>query len=132
MSSAVNSVNIIGRLGRDPEMRYTPSGKPVTNMNVAINERYGDDERTTWIRVVAWNATAEACNTYLAKGSQVAVSGRLQSRSYEKNGQTVYVTEVVANHVTFLSPPPDRGEDAGEASRNGHGEPALTEENIPF
>jgi len=126
MSSAVNNVNIIGRLGREPEMRYTPSGKPVTNMNVAINERFGDDERTTWMRVVAWNGTAEACNKYLAKGSLVAVSGRLQTRSYEKDGQTVYVTEVVANNVSFLDSRP-----AGAGGETDEGA-ALTEDDIPF
>jgi len=104
----LNKVMIIGNLGGDPEMRYTANGNAVTNFTVATNREYttGDGERrqeTEWFRVVTWNRLAEICSQYLAKGRQVYVEGRLQTRSWEgQDGATRYTTELIANEVKFL------------------------------
>ncbi len=99
----LNSVSIIGNVGKEPEMRFTPSGKAVTSFSVAVNSKFGETESTEWFNVIAWNKLAETCNQYLQKGQQVFVEGRLQTRSWEDNdGQKHYKTEVVANKVLFL------------------------------
>ena len=108
MSRGLNKVMIIGRLGKDPEMRYTPSGRPVTNFSVATSRSWNtsDGERRTeteWFNVVAWGSLAEICNQYLAKGRQVYIDGRLQSRSWEDNeGKRHTSVEVVANEMIML------------------------------
>jgi single-strand DNA-binding protein len=108
MARGLNKVMIIGNLGRDPEMRYTPSGKPVTSFSVAVSRSWvkpeGERTETTdWFNVVAWGRLAEICSQYLTKGSMVFVEGRLETRSWEaENGQKHYRTEVVANDVNIL------------------------------
>jgi single-strand DNA-binding protein len=108
MSRGLNKVTIIGHLGRDPEMRYTPSGRPVTTFSVATNRSWttSDGERKTdteWFNVVAWNKLAEICNQYLVKGQQVYVEGRLQSRRWEDaNGTKHTSVEIVANEMIML------------------------------
>jgi len=99
---------IIGHLGRDPEMRYTPSGRPVTTFSVATNRSWNtsDGERhteTEWFNVVAWGSLAEICKQHLNKGQQVYVEGRLQTRSWEDNdGKRHSSTEIVANEMIIL------------------------------
>jgi len=101
--SNLNKVEIIGNVGKEPEMRFTPSGKPVTSFSVAVNSKFGESESTEWFSIVAWNKLAETCNQYLSKGQQVFVEGRLQTRTWEDNdGQKHYKTEVIANKVLFL------------------------------
>ncbi len=108
MTRGLNKVMIIGNLGRDPEMRYTPSGKPVTSFSVAVSRSWvkpeGDRTETTdWFNVVAWGRLAEICSQYLTKGSLVYVEGRLETRSWEAdNGQKHFRTEVVASDVNIL------------------------------
>ncbi len=108
MTRGLNKVMIIGNLGRDPEMRYTPSGKPVTSFSVAVSRSWvkpeGERTETTdWFNVVAWGRLAEICSQYLTKGSMVYVEGRLETRSWEaENGQKHYRTEVVASDVNIL------------------------------
>ncbi len=108
MTRGLNKVMIIGNLGRDPEMRYTPSGKPVTSFSVAVSRSWvkpeGERTETTdWFNVVAWGRLAEICSQYLAKGSMVYVEGRLETRSWEaENGQKHFRTEVVASDVNIL------------------------------
>lgn len=105
---SVNKVILVGRLGQNPEVRYTPSGAAVANFNIATNESWMDksgqkQERTEWHRIVVWGKTAENCNQYLTKGKQVYVEGRLQTRQWQdKDGQTKYTTEVQAQTVQFL------------------------------
>jgi single-strand DNA-binding protein len=108
MSRGLNKVMIIGRLGRDPEMRYTPSGRPVTNFSVATSRSWNtsDGERRTeteWFNVVAWGSLAEICNQYLVKGQQVYIEGRLQSRSWEDaEGKRHTSVEIIANEMIML------------------------------
>ena len=108
MSRGLNKVMIIGRLGRDPEMRYTPSGRPVTNFSVATSRTWNtsDGERrqeTEWFNVVAWGSLAEICNQYLVKGQQVYIEGRLQSRNWEDNeGKRHTSIEIIANEMIML------------------------------
>ena len=105
---SVNKVILIGNLGSDPELKYTPSGAAVTNFNVATNEVWNDkdgnkQERTEWHRVVLWRKLAEIAGEYLKKGSKVYLEGRLQTRSWEdKDGVKRYTTEVVADNMTML------------------------------
>ncbi|MBW1928861.1 MAG: single-stranded DNA-binding protein [Deltaproteobacteria bacterium] len=120
----MNQVSIIGRLGQDPELRYTPSGKAVSRMSVAVNERYGENERVYWFPVICWNGLGETVSQYLHKGSKVAVSGRLTTRSYETEDGNRTITEIIANSVDFLDPRP---------SDNGPREEApIPDDEIPF
>lgn len=126
---SLNKVMIIGNLGADPEMRYTPNGDAITNFNVAVNESWTSNgekkERTEWVRVVCWNKLAETTAQYLTKGRQVFVEGRLQTRSWEdQSGQKRYSTEVVASTVRFLG---ERGEPREQEEAF-----VPTEEDLPF
>lgn len=123
--AGLNKVMIIGNLGADPDMRYTPSGVEVATFSVACNRRWKNqqtdewEERTEWIRVVAFRQLAVNCSQYLSKGRSVYVEGRLQTRQWEdQQGQTRYMTEVVAQDVQFLG---GRGEGGGEFGRGGYG-----------
>lgn len=127
---SVNKVILVGNLGADPELRYTPSNKPVANMRVATTEVYKDkggqrQEKTEWHRITVWGDMAENCNKYLSKGRSVYVEGRLQTRSYDKEGQTHYATEVVAMKVVFLGGGGGRQDggrqDGGQRSGGGNG-----------
>jgi len=112
--ASLNSVSIIGNVGKEAEMRFTPSGKPVTSFSVAVNSKFGETESTEWFSIVTWNKLAETCNQYITKGQQVFVEGRLQTRSWEDNdGQKHYKTEVIANKVLFLGQRKQE-EDTGE------------------
>lgn len=108
MSRGLNKVMIIGNLGRDPEMRYTPSGRPVTSFSVAASRSWNtsDGERhteTEWFNVVAWGNLAEICKQYLTKGQRVYVEGRLQTRRWEDSqGDKHSATEIVANEMIML------------------------------
>ena len=105
---AVNIAIVVGNLGKDPEVRFTQSGRAVANFSIATSESWtGQDgnrqERTEWHNIVVWGKQAELCGQYLAKGRQVFVQGRIQTRSYEdKTGNTRYITEIVAQRVQFL------------------------------
>lgn len=105
---ALNRVQLIGYLGRDPESKYTPSGKRVTDFSVAISNRWKDEtgetrEYTEWVNIEAWGRLAETCHEYLSKGSLVYIEGRLKTDRYEDQGETRYFTKVVARTVQFLS-----------------------------
>jgi len=108
MSRGLNKVMIIGRLGRDPEMRYTPSGRPVTTFSVATSRTWNTSEgekrtETEWFNVVAWGSLAEICKQYLTKGMQVYVEGRLQTRHRDDpEGNKHSSTEIVANEMIML------------------------------
>jgi single-strand DNA-binding protein len=105
---SINKVILIGRLGQDPELKYTPSGSAVCNFSLATSESWADksgqkQEKTEWHRIVVWGKLAELCNQYLAKGRQAFVEGSLQTRSWEgKDGQKRYTTEINARNIQFL------------------------------
>ena len=105
---SLNKVMLIGNVGKDPELRFTPSGNPVTSFSVATNRVFNTPEgekkqETDWFTVVAWNKLAEQCNQFLSKGKLVYVEGRLRNRSWDgTDGLKHYRTEVIANRVTFL------------------------------
>jgi single-strand DNA-binding protein len=116
--AGLNKVMLIGNLGRDPEIRYSQQGTAVVNFTMATNEQWTDkntgekQERTEWHRIVAFGKPAEILEKYLSKGSQVYIEGRLQTRNYEKDGQTHYTTEIVVTDFTFLG---GRGDNQGDA-----------------
>lgn len=129
MTRGLNKVMIIGRLGRDPEMRYTPSGRPVTTFSVATSRNWttSDGEKrveTEWFNIVAWGNLAEICNQYLSKGQQVYVEGRLQTRHWDdQEGNKHTSVEIIANEMIMLG---DRRE-----AEESEEEPAENEE-FPF
>jgi single-strand DNA-binding protein len=131
MSRGLNKVMIIGHLGRDPEMRYTPSGRPVTTFTVATvrswNTADGEHrEETEWFNVVAWGSLAEICNQVLRKGQQVYVEGRLQTRRWDDpEGKKHFATELVAKEMIMLG---ERREAIGPQLETAPGE----EEEFPF
>ncbi len=136
MSRGLNKVMIIGHLGRDPEMRYTPSGRPVTTFSVAVSRSWNssDGERrseTEWFKIVAWGNLAEICKKYLTKGQQVYIEGRLQTRRWEdKEGQNRTSVEVVANEMTMLGERRDRGPNNDNSFEEMP--PDLDEDEFPF
>ena len=120
----MNKVVLIGRLSRDPELRHTGNGTAVCQINVAISRpvSQGREPETDFINVVVWNKQAENVARYLSKGRQVAIEGRIQTRSYDNNeGKKTYVTEVIANNVEFL----------GSAGDNGR-QPSMQSNENPF
>jgi single-strand DNA-binding protein len=141
----INKVILIGNLGADPEIRYTQSGTPVANFNVATTERWkGQDgqmqEQTEWHKVVAWKRLAEICSEYLSKGSKVYIEGKLQTRKWQdQNGNDRYSTEIVARDMQMLSPR-GAGSGGGESYGGGSGganefpqePPPNTGDDVPF
>jgi single-strand DNA-binding protein len=141
---SLNKVMIIGNLGRDPEMRYTPNGQAVTQFTVAVNRNYKDQsgewqEETEWFRIVAWGPLGERAAEYLRKGGKVYIEGRLQTRQWEgQDGQKRYTTELVANQITNLerrpreegepafagARPASRSADGGQPAASGNQPPA--------
>lgn len=155
MASSFNKVLLMGNLTRDPELRYLPSGQPVTSFTIAVNRNYvaqsGEKkEEVSFIRIVVWARRAEVCNEYLRKGSPVFVEGRLQSRSWEaQDGSKRSTLEVIAQNVQFLSRQKggdgsgapemsDEGFDDGESAQGSKGPAAVSgselqpDDEIPF
>ena len=133
MARGLNKVMVIGHLGRDPEMRFTPSGRPVTTFSLATSRSWktSDGERrseTEWFNIVAWGSLAEICNQYLKKGQQVYVEGRLQNRRWEDDeGNQRSTTEIVAREMIMLGGRRDQKEDD-----SGNDFDEGDEEEFPF
>jgi single-strand DNA-binding protein len=156
MAGGVNKAILVGNLGSDPEMRYTPSGQGVCEFRVATNESWNDkngqrQERTEWHRIIVWGKRAEVCSKYLSKGRSVYVEGRIQTRTYDdKEGNKRYITEIVAQDVQFLGgggrdgdratqgnepTPPSEGDFIGGGSYGngaGSGTAGGPDDDIPF
>lgn len=121
MARGLNKVMIIGNLGKDPEMKYTPQGTPITTFSVAVSRtrKSGDGQvidETEWFRIVAWERLAETCNEFLRKGSKVYIEGRLQTRKYTgQDGQERQIVEVVAQEMQMLDA---RGQGQGQGGFN--------------
>ena len=131
--SGLNKAMIIGRLGKDPEIRYTTGGLAIANFSIATSEEWKDKEsnekkeRTEWHRIVAFGKLGEICGEYLSKGKQVYIEGRIQTRSWDdKEGNRKYTTEIVASDVQFL----DR-KDAGDSSKKARHHDDAMERDIP-
>jgi single-strand DNA-binding protein len=129
MARGVNKVILVGNLGRDPEVRYSPNGQAVANVTIATSESWKDkntgekQERTEWHRIVFWGKLAEIAGEYLKKGSQIYVEGRLQTRKWtDKEGHEKYTTEVVANEMQMLGSRQGQGAPPSEFSQD---EPAA-------
>lgn len=122
MASGLNKVLLIGRLGADPEVRYTGTGGAVANFNMATSESWTDkqgqkQEKTEWHRIVVWGKLGELCGQYLSKGRQAFIEGRLQTRDWtDKDGNKRYTTEIVAQNVQFLGAPGERSNNAGASA----------------
>lgn len=120
----MNQVNLIGNLTRDVELRYTTDQKPIARFSIAVNDGYGEAQRTSYIPVVAFGKQAENADRFLSKGSKVAIVGRIQTGSYEKDGRTIYTTDVIANNVEYLSTREKPAEPSGFA--------AMREDDVPW
>jgi single-strand DNA-binding protein len=123
MADGLNKVMLLGNLGQDPELKMIAGGQAVLNLRLATTESYLDknntrQERTDWHTVTVWGKRAEALAKILSKGSQLFVEGRIQTRSYEKNGEKRYATDIVANNIILTG---RRGGDSREASGDGGG-----------
>jgi single-strand DNA-binding protein len=131
MSRGLNKVMIIGNLGREPEMRYTPSGRPVTTFSVATSRSWNTSEgekhvETEWFNVVAWSNLAEICKQFLTKGQQVYIEGRLQTRHWDdQEGNKHTSVEIVANEMIILGERRETGEAGAEPE-------STEEEEFPF
>jgi single-strand DNA-binding protein len=139
----INKVTLVGNLGKDPEIRYTPSGIAVANFTIATSEKWKDKEsgemktQTEWHNIVVWRRLAEICGEYLSKGRQVYIEGKLQTRSWEKDGIKRYSTEIVANEMKMLG---QRGDgnasgQSGSSQVSEYSGPPLPEDqddDIPF
>lgn len=158
MAKSLNKVMLIGNLGKDPEIKYTPSGVPVAKFSIATNESYKDkggewQERTEWHNIVAWQRLAEIIGEYVKKGSKIYVEGRLQTSSWEdkQSGEKKYKTEIVATSILLLGgrgagDPDTEGRSRGAAASNSGSmdqrppqaaedvpqEAGITDEDIPF
>lgn len=132
MSRGLNKVMIIGNLGRDPEMRYTPSGRPVTTFSVATSRSWNTSEgdkrvETEWFNVVAWSSLAEICKQHLSKGQQVYIEGRLQTRHWDDaEGNKHTSVEIVANEMIILGERRDASESTSSEADT------LEEDEFPF
>ena len=148
---SVNKVILVGNLGADPELKHTPSNRALCNLRIATTEVFKDksgqrQEKTEWHRVTVWGDQAENCSKYLSKGRSVYIEGRLQTRSYDKDGQKHYATDVVADRVVFLGSGGGAGGEGGGARRGGSSGggfsgpsddmepsgPAPSDDDIPF
>jgi single-strand DNA-binding protein len=158
MAKSVNKVILIGNLGKDPEIRYTPQGTAVATLTLATNERFKDkdgnwQDRTEWHRIVAWQRLAEICGEYLKKGRSVYIEGKLQTRSWEDKNthEKKYSTEIVAQDLVLLGGGQGQGggeEGGGQRSRGAassggagnsnqgapdyEGATQITDDDIPF
>ncbi len=137
--AGLNKVMIIGNVGTDPEMRYTPNGKPVTTFRMAAGRTYttaaGErKQETEWFTIVTWNQLAEQCNQFLTKGRRAYVEGRLRSRTFEgSDGQPRFRMEIIANQVLFLDRQPTAAMGEEVEAEQPEGQPASTEpDDLPF
>ena len=138
--AGINKVILVGRLGRDPEVRYTPNGVPVASFSIATSEEWKDKEtgekreRTEWHRIEAWRRLAEICGDYLSKGKQVYIEGKLQTDAWEdRDGNKRYTTKIVAQNMQMLDSAGKGGRAEAVDERHPVEEPVnIPEDYIPF
>ena len=142
---SINKAILVGNLGKEPELRYTPSGTAVCTFSLATSERFKNkqgeqQERTEWHNIVVWAGLAEICGKYLTKGKQIYIEGRIQNRSYDdRDGNKRYISEIVANEMQMLSRSGDQGGGGGrpptpseEPSASSQEPPFNPDDDIPF
>jgi len=133
--SDLNQCSFIGRLGKSPEMRYTPAGKAIASFSIAVSEKWKDKqtgeqkEKTEWINIVAFGKLAEICGEYLEKGKQVFVQGKFKTDKYEKDGVTKYSTKIVANDMKMLG---SKSDSTQPSQSSAGGSQDFDEEGTPF
>lgn len=132
--SSVNRVALLGRLGNDPELKYTPSGQAVCSFSLATGDSYTDkqgnkQESTEWHNIVVWGAQAEACAKYLAKGRQAYIEGKIKTDVWEKDGKKNYSTKIHANSVVFIG---DSRSNDNRSNQQRASQQANQGEEIPF
>lgn len=137
MARGLNKVMLIGNLGKDPELKYTNSGVAVATFSVATPDSWKDQEgntqeRTEWHNIVAWRKLAEICGEYLKKGKKVYIEGKLQTRSYEKDGVKRYTTEIVADQLVMLDGGGGRPQSETNDAIPMPDAPASKDEDLPF
>jgi len=140
MSGSLNKVQLIGHLGKDPELKYTPSGVAVANFSIATNESWKDQEgnvqeRTEWHNIVAWRASAEYAEKYIRKGAQLYIEGKIQTRSWEKDGIKRYTTEIYVESFQLLGKKPETIEALNTVSApqaDAIQAPPHAEDDLPF
>ena len=146
MPKSVNKVILVGNVGKDPEVKYSPSGTPIAKFSLATNEKYKDrsdewQERTEWHNIVAWQRLAEIVGEYVKKGSKLYIEGKLQTSSWEdrESGTKKYRTEIVARDLVLLGSHENGGDSEHRSNRNDDqrqpayaGSAAITDEDIPF
>ena len=141
MANSVNKVILVGRLGKDPEVKYTQGGTAIARFSLATDEVWKDQsgekqQKTEWHNIVAWNKLAEICGQYLAKGRLVYIEGRLQTRNWEdKDGNKRTTTEIRADNMVMLGGKPDEGRQEKSAAAppsDAHGDTEITDNDIPF
>ncbi len=147
--SSLNKVMLIGNLGRDPEVRFTPDGSPVASFSIATGETWTDksgnrQERTEWHNIVAWNKLADLAKRYLSKGRQVYIEGRIRTREWDdRDGNKRRTTEIIATQMVLLGSRPQGAEgvaqapqpiqrDAPAGMEQGVGDTGITDDDIPF
>ena len=128
----MNNCSFIGRLVRDPDVRTTQSGTTVARFSIAIDSGFGDNKRTDFPSIVCFGKTAEICDKYLSKGSQVGVTGRLQTGSYEKDGTKFYTTDVIADRVEFLQRAKGQEDNQQSNEQSEYDGFMRVDEDIPF
>ena len=138
MAKGLNKVLLIGHLGKDPELSYTPSGTAVCKFSLATNESYkGNDdnwvEKTEWHNIVAWRKLGEICSQYLKKGSKVYLEGKIQTDSYEKDGKKNYFTKIVIDEMVMLDSKGSSGSENGTTAETETAEKGSSDPNdLPF
>lgn len=133
--SSMNKVILIGRLGNDPELKYTPNGTAQAQISLATSEKWKDSdgnqkEKTEWHRIVAWRRQAEFVGEWLKKGQLVSIEGKLQTRSWEQDGQKKYMTEIVADTITMLGSRAEGGSGSSTGGPPKTQEPPASTDNI--
>lgn len=137
--SSVNKVILLGNLGKDPEVRYTPDGTPVASFSLATSEKWTDksgqtQENTEWHSIIAWNKLADICKRFLTKGSKAYIEGKIKTRSWtDRDGNQRKTTEIIASSIVLLGGKQgERSEPQPMASNDSFGDAGITDNDIPF
>jgi single-strand DNA-binding protein len=130
----MNSVALVGRLTRDPELRYTPAGVATCSFTLAVENPFAkQDPKADFLQIVTWKQSAEACANYLRKGRLCSVEGRISTRNYEKDGHKVYVTEIMASNVRFLEKVDNGNKPDSQPPQQDSSKPLdISDDDLPF